>query len=188
MTSARWPTATRSAHAIRADVVDALSIVEQLPPRLQRIAMLRALRLSYGDIAETTGDRPTRVGQLVARANLEIYEVIAERAHHETSPSPRAERLWELEHEQPDWLTAKIGRLPRASRRSVANSARRRAWRRAALALDDFGELVGPERLDESLASTSQEPALRGPFSTARRALDEFARASGPERGRSVGA
>jgi hypothetical protein len=97
---------------------------------------------------------------------------------HESSRSPRAERLWELEHEQPAWLTAKIGPLPRASRRSVANSARRRAWRRAALALDDFRELVGPERLDESLASTSQEPALRGPFSTARRALDEFARAS----------
>src|SRR3954452_15533014 len=57
--------------AISLEVDDALSIVRELPPRLQRIAMLRALGLKYAEISEITGDSPARVGVLVSRANLE---------------------------------------------------------------------------------------------------------------------
>src|SRR3954449_12542140 len=62
----------RDYQAITLGVDDALSIVQELPPRLQRIAMLRALGMKYAEISEITGDTPTRVGQLVTRANLQI--------------------------------------------------------------------------------------------------------------------
>jgi RNA polymerase sigma factor (sigma-70 family) len=94
----------RDYQAISIGVDDALSIVQELPPRLQRIAMLRALGLRYNEISEITGDSRTRVGALVTRANMQISEIILERNRHERSDSPRAERLWQLEREQPQWL------------------------------------------------------------------------------------
>ena len=136
----------RDLYAIHERVNDAFSILEQLPPRLQRIAMLRALGLRHSEIGELTGDSKTKVAQLVGRANLEIYDILAQRDHHERESSPRAERLWQLEHEQPKWLVDQLGRLPGRSRKSVSVSTRQRAWRRAALALDDLRELAGPNR------------------------------------------
>src|SRR3954447_7492843 len=55
----------RDYQAISVGVDDALSIVQEVPPRLQRIAMLRALGLRYTEISEVTGDSPNRVAQLV---------------------------------------------------------------------------------------------------------------------------
>jgi hypothetical protein len=177
----------RDDHAIRAGVDGALSIVHQLPPRLQRMAMLRALGLTYADISQVTGDSPTRVAQLVARANLEIHEIRRERAHHERESSPRAERLWELEHRQLDWLVGKLGRLPRTTRRTQSQATRQRAWRRAALALDDLRNCVRPERFDVALATTPREPVARRLHELAHRALDELQHARTRERGRRIG-
>ena len=117
----------RDQYAIRDDVEDAFSILERLSPRLRRIAMLRALGLMHREISEITGDSQVRVAQLIARANFEIYEVLAERAHETEHVSPRAARLWELERDQPTWLTDRIGRAPRSSRRSVGQTEQRRA-------------------------------------------------------------
>jgi DNA-directed RNA polymerase specialized sigma24 family protein len=167
----------RDYQAIRLDVDEALSIVHEIPPRLQRIALLRALGLKYDEISEITGDSKARVGVLVSRANLEIYEIIAERARHERSSSPRAERLWQLEREQPEWLVDELGQPPKLARHNTESlSTRRRAWRRAALALDDLREAVGPERFGEALASPPREPGLRRLHETARRTLDELER------------
>jgi DNA-directed RNA polymerase specialized sigma24 family protein len=164
----------RDYQAITIGVDDALSVVQELPPRLQQIAMLRALGLRYSEIGEITGDSPTRVGALVTRANMQISEIILERNHHERSESPRAERLWQLEHEQPQWLVDQIGRLPSLARRTEGHSVRRRAWRRAALALDDLRELVGTERLADVVATRPTDPGLRRPHELARRAIDEL--------------
>jgi hypothetical protein len=163
-------------------VSEALSIVRQLPPRLQRIAMLRALGLRYREIGELTGDTPTRVNQLVSQANAEIYEIIAERDHHERESAPRAERLWLLEHEQPAWLVDEIGRPPKCSRRAVSLSTKLRIWRRAALALDDLRELTGPKRFAEALRTQPPQPELRRAHDIARRALLEFERQRTRER------
>src|SRR3954452_5192927 len=43
-------------YAIRDGVEDALSVLERLSPRLQQIAMLRALGLRHAEISEITGD------------------------------------------------------------------------------------------------------------------------------------
>lgn len=149
----------RDQYAIRGDVEDAFSILERLSPRLRRIAMLRALGLMHREISEITGDCPVRVAQLNARANFEIYEVLAERAHETEHVSPRAARLWELERDQPTWLTDRIGRGPRSCRRSVGQTEQRHAWRRTALALDDYRTAVGSDRFDDAIDSCRRSPA-----------------------------
>jgi DNA-directed RNA polymerase specialized sigma24 family protein len=125
-------------YAIRDGVEDAFSVLEHLSPRLQQIAMLRALGLRHAEISAITGDTPTRVAQLIAQANMRIYEHLEERSLDTERLSPRAKRLWELERDQPRWLTSRIGRVPQSTRRSASQSEKRRAWRRAALALDDY--------------------------------------------------
>lgn len=177
----------RDPHAINERVNDAFSILEQLPPRLQRIAMLRALGLRHNEIGELTGDSKTKVAQLVGRANLEIYDILAERDHHERESSPRAERLWQLEHEQPKWLVDQLGRLPSRSRKSVSNSTRLRAWRRAALALDDLRELAGPSRFGETLTTRPREPELGHAHDVARRAIAALEHERARERGHQIG-
>jgi RNA polymerase sigma factor (sigma-70 family) len=173
-------------YEIRDELDDAFSVVARLPARLRRIAVLRALGMRAKEIGELTGDSQARVSQLIARANAEVYEVLAERAHHAEPGSPRAERLWQLEHDQPDWLTERIGRLPRSKRNSLSSSTRRLAWRRAALALDDYRQTVGAARF-HALDGPSDDPGERRAFEAAKRAIDELAHARGRSIGRGLG-
>jgi RNA polymerase sigma factor (sigma-70 family) len=181
------PVDQRDHYAIRDDLEDAFSILERLPPRLQRIAMLRALGMRYREIGALTGDSQIRVAQLIARANFEIYEVLVERSHETEHVSARAQRLWELERDQPRWLTERIGRAPRSSRRSVAQTEQRRAWRRAALALDDYRTASGPERFDDAIDTRPADQQLGGYHDIARRAVDELAHVRGRSIGRGLG-
>jgi DNA-directed RNA polymerase specialized sigma24 family protein len=174
-------------YELRDGVDDAFSVLERLPPRLQQIAVLRALGLRHTEISEITGDSPRRVGQLITRANARIHEVLAERSHQAEPGSPRAERLWELEHEQPAWLTTRIGRVPRSSPRSKVQTAQRRAWRRAALALDDYRTAIGPRRFSEAAEVEPADPELRGQYELARRAVKALAHARGGAIGRGLG-
>ena len=94
-----------------------------LSPRLQQIAMLRALGLRHAEISEITGDSPTRVAQLIAQANIGSTST-SRSARSIPARLPRGRRrLWELERDQPRWLTSRIGR--RRSRRA-RRSARAR--------------------------------------------------------------
>jgi hypothetical protein len=172
----------REPYEIRVDVDDAFSILERLPQRLRRIALLRALGVRPGQIGEITGDSKRRVSQLIARANAEIYEILAERARFAAPESPRAQRLWQLEHDQPDWLTDRIGRVPRSSRRGKIVTTQR-AWRRAALALDDYRSAVGPTRFADALERPPRDPELRRAHEAVQRAINDLAH----ERGKSIG-
>ena len=175
-------------YALQDGVEDAFSVLERLPLRLQRIAMLRALGLRHTEISEITGDSPLRVGQLISRANFEIHEVLTERARTVEHVSPRAERLWELERDQSSWLTERIGSAPRSNRnRSAGQTAARRAWRRAALALDDYRTAIGPRRFREAGDVAPVEPELRRQHEAARRAIAALAHARGRSIGRGLG-
>jgi hypothetical protein len=94
---------------IRNDVTEALTIISELQPRLQRVALLRALGHSHAQVRELTGDSATRMHQLVAQASHAIDEIRAERDHERRPFPPRAERLWDLENNTPEWLVGKIG-------------------------------------------------------------------------------
>jgi DNA-directed RNA polymerase specialized sigma24 family protein len=153
---------------------EGLEIISKLPPRLRRIAELRAGGFMYKEIGEITGDSPTRVAQLVALADERISEIRAERAH-ERGPFPaRAERLWELEHNTPEWLADKIGRPVKLTRKTGGETVRRRAWRRAALALDDYRTAAGPAGFDALTDKPPADPTLRAPHAAAIKAMSEL--------------
>ena len=53
--------------------------------------MLRALGLHHAEISKITGDTPTRVAQLIAQANMRIYEHLQERSLDTERLSPRGQ-------------------------------------------------------------------------------------------------
>jgi DNA-directed RNA polymerase specialized sigma24 family protein len=170
---------------IRNDVREALTIISNLRPRLQRVALLRALGHSHAQVGELTGDSPTRVHQLVAMANCEVDEIRAERAHSRRDFPPRAERLWELENDPPDWLVRKIGRPVKPSRKYSGRTEQRRHWRRAALALDDYRRSVGAEGFENMTTESPANPALRESHAAAVKAMSALLALRTAERERS---
>ena len=152
------PLSLQEQQEIRDDVAEALSIISDLPVRLQRIALLRALGVRHSEIGQLTGDSPTRVAALVEKANTRIYEILAERGHVAATDSPRALRLKELEGNPPQWLVEKIGRPVGRSRKFGGRAVRQRAWRRAAIALDDYRLAAGDDAFPEE---APDHPALR---------------------------
>jgi DNA-directed RNA polymerase specialized sigma24 family protein len=159
---------------IRNDVKDALTIVSKLPPRLQRVALLRALGHTYRQIAELTGVSTGRAHKIGVQVDDQIRELLAERARLRGHLSPRAERLWELEQRPPEWLLEKIGPQVKLSRKVAGRPVQQRAWRRAALALDDYRRVAGAEGFETMTTDPPASPALRAPHAAATKALDEF--------------
>src|SRR3954470_17432152 len=84
---------------IRHDVEEALQIIAQLEPRLQRIALMRAFKYSPEEIAEATGHSPTRLHHLSVAADAAINDLLVKRRNQIGELSPRAARLWELEQD-----------------------------------------------------------------------------------------
>jgi len=166
------------------ELCDGLALLGQLPRRLRRVALMRALGLRRADIVEVTGESATRVDKLISNANLLIDETLAEWAHAERPASPRAERLWQIEHEPPDWLIQRIGRPLRPSRRVAGQTEVRRAWRRAALALDDLRTAVGSEAFDEMRPDSLTEPGLRTLHIAAATAVAAYDGVRAPDHGR----
>src|SRR4051812_33057760 len=181
------PVDPRDQYAIRDGVEDALSVLGHLSPRLQQIKLLRALGLHHGEISEITGDSPTRVAQLIAQANMRIYEHLEDRAFETEELSPRARRLWELERDQPRWLTSRIGRAPQSTRRGTSQNEKRRAWRRAALALDDYRTAIGHRRFEEAAEVPPADPDHARLHGMARRAVDNLTHVRGRCIGRGLG-
>ena len=68
--------------------------------------------------------------QLVARASRDVDQIRAEREHDRRAFPPRAERLWELEKNPPDWLVEKIG-TPIKPTRKFSGRTQQRQLRRA---------------------------------------------------------
>jgi hypothetical protein len=120
------------------------------------------------------GPQPDPGAAAGVQANEQMYDLLAERSHATDRSSPRAERLWELENDTPEWLTRRIGRVPRPSRRHAGHSVQRREWRRAAIALDDYRKAAGPVRFDESLDSPTRDPELSRLRQTALRAVQNL--------------
>ena len=121
---------------LREDSLDARRQAQALPPRLRHVLALKTLGFKYDEIAVEMGISPTRVNQLITRANDELAEV-AERER--PARSARAARLRELETKPPGYLVREIGRLPPAQRH-LSHADARREWRRLAISIDDYRE------------------------------------------------
>src|SRR4051812_49454890 len=92
----------------RDELEAAVDVLAQLPPRLRRIAFLRATGHRYREIQEITGDSRTRVSQLVRRANEHMANALEELEPTEGEPHPRAARLRQLETSPPTWRQREI--------------------------------------------------------------------------------
>ena len=168
---------------VRDEVLDALSLLAKLPPRLQRVALLRAVGFSCKEIGALTGDSRSRVQVLVTRANQGIRERLMARSRSGEQWLPRAERVWQLEHAPPDWLVERLGRPVGVHLRIPGQSATRRAWRRAAIALDDYRHAAGPAGFDAMDRELPSDPVARGLHATAIRVVGELERVRRRERG-----
>ena len=156
------------------DVNEALSMIAPLPERLRGIALLRAFGIDRDGIADITGNSVLRVDHLIRNSNFLMSETLAERAHGEGSLSPRAERLWQLEHDSPDWLVGVIGAPPRGRRRGNQVAALRE-WRRAAIALDDLRTVAGDEAFRAMDAAPPSDPEWRRLHAAAARSVSALA-------------
>lgn len=152
------------------DLNEVVAVLGQLPPRLRRIAFLRASGLHYDEIGAITGDSFSRVTTLVRRSNEKLHEAIGEMRTDEQDLPPRARRLRELENEPPIWLLNELGPVPQSRGGRVACAAQRLQWRRAALAIEDYRRLSGFRDPQRGLGPRSDEPLAALAHASARRA------------------
>jgi hypothetical protein len=156
----------------RDELEAAVDVLERLPPRLRRMAFLRATGHRYSEIQEITGDSRTRVSALIRRANEHIREALDELEASELPSVPRAERLRELESAPPQWLRQEIGRPPRGRGGREGPATRLLNWRRAALAIEDYRALTGYDSDVLALGARPAEDQLARAFDAATRAVD----------------
>ena len=135
---------------------EALEALVAVPERRRRIKVLKILGYSYEEIGELTGLSYTQVNRLLVEASRRLRE---ERERLESPmPSTRSERLEQLERTTPAWLRRTIGRLPAGA----GDPATRLAWRRAALAIDDYRRRHGTDLGDDPPGPRPAEPVLHG--------------------------
>jgi hypothetical protein len=157
-------------YELRTDLRDAMAIVAALPMRLREVALRRAFGLSHAEIVDVTGNSPRRVQKLITQANYLMDEHLADRKHAERPSSPRAERLYRLEREAPQWLVGEIGPPVRPTVRK-GGTGTRRDWRRAAPALDDYRSALGPGRFACGRQSAASRRSRDNPHGSARCSL-----------------
>src|SRR4051794_1990284 len=120
----------------RLEFLAALQELHRLPKNLRAIVLLRSQVTRHADVADVLGISAGRVAQLLQQVTVRLQERAETRAELERPVAdPRAARLRELEVDPPDWLIEAIGRAPTFNKSS---SKAILAWRRAALAIDDY--------------------------------------------------
>jgi DNA-directed RNA polymerase specialized sigma24 family protein len=159
--------------AIRLRLRAALEAFARLPDRRRDIKTLQITGFSYAEIAEMRGLTYTRVNHVLAEANAMLREQQGRGAAAQSGGPPRAVRLGELEREPPRWLRKAIGRVP-----SVTNDGRAvLAWRRAALAIDDYRRQYGRGLGDDPLGERPADREAARTFDLARSAIERVVEA-----------
>jgi RNA polymerase sigma factor (sigma-70 family) len=165
--------------AIRMRLRDALRALAKVPERRRLVKALHVTGFNYQEIAEMRGLSFTRVNQLLGEANrvlrdeqsrVEVASVIAQ--------SPRAARLDQLERDTPRWLKAAIGPRPK----SRYNNPALLAWRRAALAIDDYRRRYGRGLDDEPLGSRPADREAARAFDLAAASIERVRAVRNPSR------
>jgi DNA-binding CsgD family transcriptional regulator len=149
------PADPRDVHAIRVDMADALERLQGLTVRQQRVLFLRSAGLRYDEIANVTGATLRQVDRLLARARARLYKQAAQREMETRPPTERAARLASFERDPPGWIVSRIGKPPGGFRGGAVALL---AWRRAALAIDDYRRAH-----DLRLARPDHEPSPATP-------------------------
>jgi DNA-directed RNA polymerase specialized sigma24 family protein len=151
---------------LRQDFQDAMAELKQLPKPMQEVVLVASQVRRHRDVGEILDIPETRVGYLLASAGAALGEAAERRTERERPvASPRAARLRELEDAPPEWLIEAVGRPPTRGKNASASIL---AWRRAALAIDDYRhdhgwnsphEGLGPKPTDHLAARRAHERA-----------------------------
>jgi hypothetical protein len=166
----------------RASLRHALDLLSAVPERRRQAKALHVMGYSYDEIREELGISRTRVNQLIAEANATMRREQFRIAAEQQPRSPRAARLRELEERPPDWLQASIGRPPAKTQRAEAVLA----WRRAALAIDDYRRQYAPGVDHDPLRDRPADPRAGRAHQLACRAAERARHAREPHRDRSL--
>jgi hypothetical protein len=153
---------------LRQDFQEAVAELKQLPKPMQEVVLVASQVRRHRDVGEIRDIPENRVGYLLASAGAALGDAAERRAERERPvASPRAARLRELEDAPPEWLIEAVGR-PLARGKNASASIL--AWRRAALAIDDYRhdhgwaspyEGLGPRPTDNLVARRAHEQARR---------------------------
>ena len=145
---------------------EAIVELKQIPKPMQEVVLVASQVRRHRDVGEILDIPETRVGYLLASAGAALGEAAERRAERERPvASPRAARLRELEDAPPQWLVEAVGRPPARGKNASASIL---AWRRAALAIDDYRhdhgwassyEGLGPRPTDDLAARHAHERA-----------------------------
>jgi DNA-directed RNA polymerase specialized sigma24 family protein len=144
--------------AIRTRLREALGALAEVPARRRDVKALQTTGFSYEEICELRGLTYTRVNRMIAEANAVLREEQGrEQAAARRRASPRAERLRELETTPPRWLRSAIGRLPALT----GDPSAVLAWRRAAIAIDDYRRVHGRRAARQAARRSRGGPGVR---------------------------
>jgi RNA polymerase sigma factor (sigma-70 family) len=170
------PRSDRSDHA---EALEALRVLATLPERRRRAMEMHVAGFTYDEIAAKLGIGRARVNHLIREANAAIQAEHARITGNDVPRSRRAARLSALENDPPAWLVSAIGRF-----RKRDSEQAKRAWRRAALAIDDYRQTHGAHLREQPLGERPTDPAAARAFDLAARAAarSKETRAHGLER------
>jgi DNA-directed RNA polymerase specialized sigma24 family protein len=177
------PVDQRDVLGLRTDLRAALDLLAAVPRRRREVKALHVTGYTYVEIGKRLGLGHTRVNALIVEANAAIRK-----EHNRVGPdlqprSDRATRMRELEAQPRKWLVNVIGRMPRDIERPHAMLA----WRRAALAIDDYRRDHGTEFRDDGLGRRPADPSAGRAYDLACRAAARAQEARHAARARSLG-
>jgi DNA-directed RNA polymerase specialized sigma24 family protein len=156
----------------RLEFLAAMDEVRRLPKNLRAVVLLRAQFSRHRDVAEALGVSVARVTRLLQDAGVYLQERTMRRAELERPvASPRASRLRELEVDPPEWLVEAIGRAPTFNKSSARPVL---AWRRAALAIEDYRAEAGWHSKEVGLGPTPIQPDARRAHERAQQAMRQL--------------
>ena len=153
------PADPRDTLTLRAELRDALDLLSAVPARRREVKAMHITGYTYAEIATRMGLGHARVNALITEANAAIRRENGRVAPEQQPRTDRAERLRDLETQPPKWLVKALGRAPGKAVKPGALLA----WRRAALALDDYRREHAPELASDGLGPPRPMSGRRAP-------------------------
>ena len=169
----------------RIEFMAAMHELNRLPKLMREVLVVNSQVQFQRDVAQILGLHLSRVNHLLSSAGSTVRAMAENRATRGCpSGSPRAARLRELEAEPPDWLIEAIGTVPTRGQNVGASVI---AWRRAALAIDDYRREHGWHSKSDGLGpKPTADLGARRAHERARRAVAQLDEAREHQRGRSL--
>lgn len=155
--------------------------LDHLPQRQREVVALRALGLTYAEVAQLTGDTVRTVDRLLRRGAENLREFEHARRDESERVHPRRELLERRAEKPPKYIEHELGHRP-------PGAAARLAWERAVLSIESYREEWRVRDPDVALGRRPEAKHAREVHDAVRQTIDRAQRTirSGRERGRGI--